>query len=214
MIENETLIGSGSDNDIDWIVEFQIIDLISEQITDFESVEETILYSEIVKNLDPSFTKFFQSTSDYRTDQIEDVLYLLENWISIQTEMHDPDQPNASLWQKVYIQDENRIEFKNFLEAIFQVIQKLKIEKKIDHKLNNLLMLLKEKELNKKEKEKEKRILENEKSRKLIEEKNIEEIKGLLSEIRNFMEFKSEKIQAIGNFLINSKSQLIVYLKI
>ena len=116
-MSNQIEIGSGEDSHIDWAENFKVIDEIQLLLLDLESVEFPIEESTFhqvlnILELEPSDWQLFDGY--FRAFD----LLLNHPDISIESSLYDPDMPNSSMRQIIYV---NESETKNLLQKLNEV---------------------------------------------------------------------------------------------
>jgi hypothetical protein len=106
-------IGSGEDGHYHWIPEFSNLEEIDLILNEFESVGGL----GVVKRQ----TSYWKNS---KTDP--DLMTLIEPFVSIDTEFHDPDQPNASIWGTVFLKRAQKKEFQKIIDAALHTLQELR----------------------------------------------------------------------------------------
>lgn len=106
-------IGSGEDGHYDWIAEFSALKEIDLILNEFESAGEL----GVLKKK----TSYWKNL---KTDP--HLLTLIEPFVSIDTEFHDPDQPNASIWGTVFLKRTQKREFQNVIDVVLHTLQELR----------------------------------------------------------------------------------------
>ena len=116
-MSNQIEIGSGEDSHIDWAENFKVIDEIQLLLLDLESVEfpvEESTFHQVLNilELEPSDWQLFDGY--FRAFD----LLLNHPDISIESSLYDPDMPNSSIRQIIYV---NESETKNLLQKLNEV---------------------------------------------------------------------------------------------
>lgn len=108
-------IGSGEDGHYDWIHDFADLKEIERILVDFESDNKL----EVVKKRVPCWGN---SSGD------PDLWTLIEPFVRSEREFHDPDQPNASWWETIFVRKDVRNKLRVIIGSTLEQLQDLKDE--------------------------------------------------------------------------------------
>lgn len=190
-MEDAILIGSGSDGDIHWEADFAILAEIELMIVDFQSADEPLMRSEIETKLNLAPPRK-RKTSDHEIETISD---LISDFARYDNNLYDSDQPNASMWQDVYVQNRNLDAFKDHMIKLRACLDEIAVERDIKSKLDKITSDLPI------------RVHVKTASDQPID------ITSKLSEITAILEAAEQKLHVVDPFLIDAVSRRVVYLQ-
>jgi len=185
-MKDAILIGSGSDGDIRWDVDFKILDEIELLIVDFQSADEPLMRSEIETKLNLAAPRK-RKTKDHEIETISDLISDIARY--------DSDQPNASMWQDVYIDHKDLDAFKDHMIKLRTCLDEIAVERGIKSKLDKITSDL---------------------TIRVHAKTALDlpiDITSKLSEITTILEAAEQKLLVVDPFLIDAASRRIVYLQ-
>ncbi len=179
MSERWIEIGSGEGGHYDWEPEFLELNEVGLILNQFESEGKL----NIVKEQTP-YWKHSKSEPDIWT--------LIDPFVRSEREIHDPDQPIASVWEKVFLEERQK---QHLLEMISKTLMDLRA--------------LAQEHLVKRRSQNDARLFESMDSNQFREQQKKSD---LVSQIVFHLRSGTKDLECFGNFLVSMSSKQIYYL--